>query len=297
MKKLLLTIGLLSLFGAKEVFAAERMPSYGDLYDVQWCPCDQEEKYGPDGATVLGKTVLCPCDSLYSGYDKGFKEDVKDFNKAVKKKLQVVNYFKYYVGFDYTSASFSGGKDTLSFDDIILSHAIEMKPDSILEDNDALSFVLGARINKWFGLEAFYLSTYEDNQKYELDRTSLGDPAAADGKYLMNEYITSYSAYGLDLIAYIPLGSYFDIVGSAGIAQYKFKNRAVFSAYEGNSNNFLLAAEKNFNEDKVGLRAAIGAQVNIVDGVVLRAMYRYISIGGDVVDDMNEFSLGMRFLF
>ena len=44
-------------------------------------------------------------------------------------------------------------------------------------------------------------------------------------------------------------------------------------------------------------RAAIGAQVNIAEGVALRGMYRYVSIGGDIVDDMSEVSLGVRFLF
>lgn len=199
---------------------------------------------------------------------------------------------------DYNIGSPSAGKDTISFDDIRFAGSpISIKPDNIIDDQDSLSFVLGARVSKYFGLEAFYEKTYKDNTVNQLDNTTLGS-AGGSGYYLMNEYVTSYSAYGADFIGYLPFSEYFDFLASFGIAQYKFENKANFAVYQYGSGTTLdTVINRDFNEDKFGWRAAIGAQVNIADGVALRGMYRYISIGGDVIDDMNEFSIGVRFLF
>ena len=59
---------------ASPVVAEDDLPAYGDLYNVEWCPCNPEEPFDADGSVVLGKTVMCPCNGLYSGYKKGFDE-------------------------------------------------------------------------------------------------------------------------------------------------------------------------------------------------------------------------------
>lgn len=294
MKKVLFLVSLLCGFGAVSVHAAEQTPRYGDLYDVQWCPCNPEEQFNEAGAVVMGRTVMCPCDGMYSGYKKGFEEDVRDFKNAAKQKLRALNYFKYYVGMDYNLASTSTSGKAVRFSDLKFANGdLEVSPDSIFEDQDTLSFILGARLNKYFGMEGFYLSSYDDNNRSQIDRKTLN----ASNYYLMNEYTTSYTAFGLDLIGYLPVNPYFDFLASLGIARYSFDNHANLAIYRLDGSNQQEVISSDFSEDKVAWRAAIGAQVNIADGVALRGMYRYISIGSDYLDDISELSLGVRFLF
>ena len=277
---------------ASPVVAEDDLPAYGDLYNVEWCPCNPEEPFDADGSVVLGKTVMCPCNGLYSGYKKGFDEDIRDIKNAVKNQVRKLNYFKYYVGMDYNIGSPSS-KGEITFDELRFANGPISQ--DVFDDQDSLSFVLGARINKYFGLEAFYQQTYEDSVTNEVDPHTLN--ADDEAYYLMNEYITSYKAYGLDLIGYIPLSRYFDLLGSVGVAKYEFTTEANFAIYQFDNMHLQEVLHKEYNDDNVGWRVAAGGQLNIADGVALRVMYRYAKIGGDVIDDMSEVSMGVRFLF
>jgi opacity protein-like surface antigen len=53
----------------------------------------------------------------------------------------------------------------------------------------------------------------------------------------------------------------------------------------------------DFSEDSLGWRVGGGIQFNIARGLVLRAMYRYIKIKTDAVNSLQEYSVGIRFLF
>ena len=83
------------------------------------------------------------------------------------------------------------------------------------------------------------------------------------GEYLMNEFTTKYSAYGLDLVGYIPVSAYFDFVGSVGVAKYDFETSANFAVYDVTGTRLVDGITKKFDDSNVGWRAAIGAQVNI----------------------------------
>lgn len=288
---LLAGIGIISFMSQAR---AKEPAAYGDLYNVEWCPCNPEEPFDANGSVVMGRTVMCPCNGLYSGYKKGFEQDMRELKNAAGNQLRKLNYFKYYLGLDYNIGSMSAGSKDVAFDDLILAAGpINVKPDDILDDQDSLSFVAGARISKYWGLEAFYQQSYDDNTKTSVDAVTLNNP----DYHLMNDYTTSFKAYGLDLIGYAPVSPYFDFVGSLGLAQYKFENEALLTSYYVDHTNPVDVVKRNFDEDKIGWRAGIGAQLNIADGIALRAMYRYIYIGGDLVDDLNEVSFGLRFLF
>lgn len=297
MKKTWVWVSLCFLaLGVNQAQAAEEevLPAYGDLYDVQWCPCNPEEQFNENGAVVMGRTVMCPCDGMYSGYKKGFDEDIRDFKNSANQKLRAFNYFKYYIGMDYNLSSPSTVSGPIRFNDFkFASGDIEVPSDSIFDDQDNLAFVAGARVSKYFGLEAFYLSSYDDNTSTQIDRKILNNT----NYYLLNDFTTSYTAYGVDLIGYLPVNPYFDFLASLGIAQYNFDNTANFAIYNLDSSKLVEVVSKDFSEDKVAWRAALGGQLNIADGIALRAMYRYISIGGDYIDDISEVSLGVRFLF
>ncbi len=285
-------LGLVIVAGP--ALAADDEIAYGDLYNIEWCPCNPEEPFDANGSVVMGKTVMCPCDSQFSGYKKGFDQDMREIRQSAANQLRRLNYFKYYLGFDYNIGKTSAGSDNLTFDDTIFaSSAINVKPGDVIDDQDSLSFVVGARISKYWGLEAFYQQSYDDNTVTQIDNTTLNNI----NYHLMNEYTTSFKAYGLDLIGYVPFSEYFDVVAAFGVAQYKFDNQATFASYNIDGTQLVDVVSRNFDEDKMGWRAGIGAQVNIADGVALRAMYRYVYVGGDVIDNMNEFSMGLRFLF
>lgn len=298
MKKQWLILGLaLVVFNTKAVLADDKVPEYGDLYNVQWCPCNPEEPYDANGSVVLGKTIMCPCDGLFSGFKKGLEEDIRDIKKATQKQLRKFNYFKYYIGLDYNLSSQTASNSKYTFDDIHFATAVITKsPEDFVEDQDSLSFVLGARFTKYIGLEAFYLSSYRDNTFSEVDNTTLN--ASGGGYYMMNQYMTNFDAFGIDLIGYIPVSSYFDFIGSAGIARYNFENEATFMIYKDDFEHLVEAPiHQRFDENKWGYRLAAGGQLNVAEGVALRAMYRYTSIKGSFIDEIKEFSFGVRFLF
>ena len=57
MKKIACMLAVLvAVFGAVPAFAIQ----YGDLYNVEWCPCNPDDQYDANGSVVLGKTVMCP---------------------------------------------------------------------------------------------------------------------------------------------------------------------------------------------------------------------------------------------
>ena len=92
--------------------------SYGDLYEVDWCPCDPEEQFNEQGSVVLGKTVMCPCSSMYSGYGRTLKKDVQKVTQTAKKVAEKVSNFKYYIGVDFNKSEIETNKDKIVFDKI-----------------------------------------------------------------------------------------------------------------------------------------------------------------------------------
>ncbi len=296
MRKTAVLVGLALILLAGSGFAAEREVAYGDLYNIEWCPCNPEEPFDEKGSVVMGKTIMCPCNGLFSGYKKGFDEDVRDIKRAAGNQLRKLNYFKYYVGFDYNMSKMSSSSSDLTFDDVrFASGPVQISTDGIVDDQDNLAFVLGARVSKYWGLEAFYETSYKDNNSVQIDSKTLN--AGAQGYYMENEYLTKYHAYGVDLIGYLPVSHYFDFLASIGVAQYVFENSATFAIFNVDNTTLDTIINKDFDDDKVAWRFGIGGQLNVADGVALRGLYRYVSLGGDVVDDIKEFSIGVRFLF
>ena len=82
-----LKLGLLSLLLCL-LFDTANAASYGDLYNVEWCPCNPEERYDAQGSVVLGKTVMCPCDSMYDGYKSTMEKTYARFNTKPNRHLK-----------------------------------------------------------------------------------------------------------------------------------------------------------------------------------------------------------------
>ena len=330
-KYTLLAMGVSSIISS----TAQAELSYGDLYNIEWCPCNSADS---DTSMTMGRTVMCPCDGKHVVTKKIINEpapvvetpkevsapivetptieernyqpqlpsapvyvnyDNYDNYNDYKEDNSGVNYSKFYIGLDYIVGKTSSGDKKLEFTDPLFGNAtVSTDIENLIDDQDSIAFVVGGRINKYFGIEAFYQQSYEDNHFSQIDNDTLNNAGSDYTDYhLMNNYVTSFRAYGLDAIGYLPISPYFDFVGSLGVAQYNFRNKATFTAYYLDQFDMKGKAEKNFDDDGLGIRAGLGAQINIADGVALRLMYKYVHIGGDIIDNLNEFSFGVRFLF
>ncbi len=295
MKRLGLLVVLLAFLAPYPVsFATE----YGDLYHVEWCPCNPDDRYGPDGAEVLGTTVMCPCDSTFDGYKKTLEKDLREVERQTKKAFQTAKSYKYYVGVDYNKSQFKSSGGVTNFDELIFSqvNGLDVPNDLMLDDQDNIGIVLGTRPHKNFGIEAFYNRTYNKNTVTQIDNETIGHI----DYHMVNTFVSKYQAYGIDLIGYLPVTDYFDFLAFVGLGKYEFDNKATFEKnyLEGGTGTPAVDTSSfDFSESQWAWRVGGGVQFNIARGVALRSMYRFIKVNGDVVKYLQEFSVGIRFLF
>ena len=131
---------------------------------------------------------------------------------------------------------------------------------------------VGTEYNKYFGTEVFY--QYSDDDKKHVNGI---------------ENQTSFQAYGLDLMGYLPLGcdQVFSLVGTMGIGEYTFdKNYSGFYA------------PKDQRDHGIGYRFGGGLQYKIDDKFSVRGLVRYVNLNDiDNFDDMWEYTAGIRYSF
>ena len=270
--------------------------NYGDLYEVEWCPCNPDDQYDAKGSVVLGKTVMCPCDSMYDGYHASFEKDVRKVQAKTEKAYEKAKNFKYYIGVDYNKWQVSTSKNSLnfkhhSFPDI---GGLNVPADMIVDHQDNIGVVIGVRPIPNIGMEAFYNYAYNKNEVTQVDNKTLG---SAD-YHMVNTFITKYQAYGVDLLGYLPVTDYFDFIAFVGLGHYNFSNSAHFEVrYLDGGLGFVDAFDSDFSESKLAWRLGGGFQVNVGRGLMLRAMYRYIKLNTQMLRYTQEFSVGVRFAF
>lgn len=148
--------------------------------------------------------------------------------------------------------------------------------------------VLGVRISRYFGAELFYQKSSTNNKKSE-------DHGEFTDVYYDNSL--SYSAYGLDLLGYVPATEKLDFLFGLGLASYDFK-----ATLEGRLQSMFADARYKFkdkdSEDSDAVRLGIGLQYALTDHVAIRGMGRYIHMfDDDAVKRMMEISLGLRYMF
>lgn len=137
---------------------------------------------------------------------------------------------------------------------------------------NSASVNVGTEYNKYFGTEVFY--QYSDDDKKHVNGI---------------ENQTSFQAYGLDLMGYLPLGcdQVFSLVGTMGIGEYTFdKNYSGFYAL------------KDQRDHGIGYRFGGGLQYKIDDKFSVRGLVRYVNLNDiDNFDDMWEYTAGIRYSF
>ncbi len=278
--------------------------SYGDLYDMEWCPCNPENELSGQGSVVLGQVVMCPCDSMYDGYGRTLGKDFQKVKEVAHKVVQKASNYKYYVGVEYNKSTTETSKDKLFFnkDDKFVTD-VSVGSDEIFDDQDNIGIVIGTRPHPNIGIEAFYNRTFKDNENVQYDRKALAggtDPSAV--YHVVNTYVTKYQAFGVDVIGYLPVTNFIDFVAFVGLGKYYFENEVTHEVAEvvGGSGSGVPYIDKftsEFDEDTVAWRVGGGIQFNIGRGVVLRGTYRYIAINSDAIKNLQEFSVGLRFVF
>ena len=150
--------------------------------------------------------------------------------------------------------------------------------------NETLSFVVGAKFNKYIGVEAFYQKSEENEKK------TIWDVGNAE---VIEEDKLSYTSMGVDVIGYMPVNQEFELLASLGLGQYDFE-----SSYEDSIIGYGSVGGEKKDFDSLGIRLGIGAQYNFNEHFALRAMARYIKMNDDeYIRSLTEFSLGLRYMF
>lgn len=144
----------------------------------------------------------------------------------------------------------------------------EVDADFVKADMNSYSVVVGTEYNKYFGTELFYQNSDKSNDMVE------GTKVKSD-----------FEAYGLDAYAYLPLGCdrVWSVFATAGIANYDTDSSSVKGKGEDNG---------------LGYRLGAGVQYSITNNIAVRALARQIWADKlEDVDDMKEFSLGVKYIF
>ena len=140
------------------------------------------------------------------------------------------------------------------------------------DSHNSLSLVVGAKFNRHVGVEAFIQQSSEEDKDYGEGKTT-----------------NQYNAIGVDLIGYMPVSHELELLASLGMAQYNFNVKEEYKDYEYWEKDSL---------NTLGIRLGIGAQFYMTDNVALRGMARYVQFSDDdIIKNMVEFSLGLRYMF
>ena len=137
------------------------------------------------------------------------------------------------------------------------------------------TMIAGVKLNNRFGFEGFY------------------QQSMVETKSILSNYKvkSDFSAIGLDFITYTPISQETEILFALGMAQYNFHetekiDTAIYEEWEKDSFN------------TTGFRLGLGLQYYMSEYVALRGMVRYIKFcDTDIIKDMTEISLGLRFIF
>ena len=144
----------------------------------------------------------------------------------------------------------------------------EVDADFVKADMNSYSVVIGTEYNRFFGTELFYQNSDKSNDIIE------GEKLKSD-----------FEAYGLDAYAYLPLGCdrVWSVFATTGIANYDI--------------DYAMSGEKE-KDNGLGYRLGAGVQYSVTNNIAIRALARKVWADKlDEVDDMKEFSLGIKYVF
>lgn len=145
------------------------------------------------------------------------------------------------------------------------------------EDFSLPSINVGYNFSENFGIEAFYMASGKEKDRYYGVWNSL-DTLQAE---------TKFQAYGVDLIGYIGSTDKVDYLLTAGLGQYEYETKYKYHYLK-------RITKQTVDEDGIGIRVGAGIQLNLDRYVSLRAMYRYIFSDLDGIKHSQEILVGVR---
>lgn len=157
--------------------------------------------------------------------------------------------FKPYVGLDY---AYTGAELSKEYDSPILENKFH-----------SLNVNIGTRLDKNFGIEAFYQQSAEEEGTFNIAKTS-------------------FNAYGVDLAGYVPLNETTEAFATVGLGRYEVEAKVI---------------GLKLSEKDTGVRFGLGLLHNINDNWALRGQIRYVNLDMESVDYMAEVSAGIRYNF
>lgn len=226
---------------------------------------------------ILALGALMACSNAFAYYPEGREELLYDNHQedrweqrkeydnkpAYTTKSQEKDYGRPYIGFDYV-------KTLVEFS--------EKEDKDVLEDSlDSFAVSIGSRFHKYFGAEIYFQQSADGEKEvnYFLGQKRVN----ADTKI-------NYKSYGLDMLAYLPATDNFSLLGSVGVGYYDMEAEAE-----------LLGVSAKTSEDNLGPRLGIGAQLDLSEHFAIRAMARYSDPDIEDIDNLWEFSFGVRMTF
>ncbi len=156
---------------------------------------------------------------------------------------------------------------------------------------NSVSFNLGWRPLRNFGIEAFY-STSLTEKKVAYTESYTHYPEFARG-----EYEVSYKAFGIDLLGYLPINDYIELIAAVGVGKYDAEAKVKVSAYEDSSHTKLRSTSAIFSDSVMAYRIGGGLQLWLSKHLTFRAMARWTQLSGDFMDYITEINLGVRYHF
>ncbi len=148
----------------------------------------------------------------------------------------------------------------------------------------------GVQFSRYFSAEAFYQKSGSE------DKTNNGYYLIATGTPIAIKSKVKFDAFGIDLKGYLPTSvDRLTVFGAIGLARYKFKETlAITELVTGQS-----LSEKE-DEKNTGFRFGVGAEFRLTDNWSLNVTGRYVKLDNgsdDVVDDLSEASIGVKYTF
>lgn len=153
------------------------------------------------------------------------------------------------------------------------------------------SGVAGLRLLNYLGVEGFYQRSF--GEKKTKTTTNSTDSNLKDVRKATN----IISAYGADLIGYVPMTKRFDILLALGLGEYDFHTKITQYTKDSAGNKQSYAKQKK-NLDSLGMRYGLGMQYMINESAAVRGMVRYVKLSDDdYIKSLTEIALGLIYNF
>ena len=155
----------------------------------------------------------------------------------------------------------------------------------------SVGFNLGFRPLKNIGVEAFYQHSLPHNKVVYTESYSYYPEFARD------EYDLTYKVYGVDLLGFMPINDYIELIASIGVGKYDVTAKVKVVAYEDTSYTKLKESSLKLTDSSLAYRIGGGFQFWVSKHVAFRIIGRWTKIDGDVMRYITEINSGIRYHF